>query len=384
MKKLSVLLVAALIVATTWWWWAQPQGTGTPPRSFLGLLSDEDQTGYATATQPGAISFPRDLGAHEEYQHEWWYYTANLSTADGRRFGVELTFFRRALTPPLKTATAAGTSLWRADSVYSAHFAVSDISGGKFHPFEKFSRGAAGLAGARAQPYAVWLEDWYVHESENNSLEIHAKADNIAVDLTLQQTLPPIKQGIDGLSLKGDQAGNATYYYSMVRQQTQGKLTIGDDKYAVNGLSWHDHEYGTSALDPDDIGWDWFSLQFDDGTALMLFQILKTDGRVKPTSSGSFISRDGTITRLKIADWRLTTKDRWTSPRSGKTYPIAWELEIDQLGLKMSGSALMPDQELPLSTTYWEGAVAFGGRRGDQSVEGRGYVEMTGAAGSRR
>lgn len=345
---------------------------------MLGLLADENTAGYAVATEPGAIRFPRDLGPHEEYQGEWWYYTGNLATADGRLFGYQLTFFRRALAPPLKAAATVDASAWRADQIYSAHFAVSDIGNGSFYPVEKFSRGAVGLAGASAQPYAVWLEDWSVHEGDNNSVHVTAKSDHATVDLTLTQTLRPILHGNDGLSPKGEEAGNATYYYSMARQETRGTVTVNGQKFAVTGLSWNDHEYGSSALDADDIGWDWFSMQFDDGTALMMFQIRQSNGRVKPASSGSYISSDGTVTHLTLSDWRLIPKEHWTSQHSGATYPIGWEIEISKLGLTLSGSALMPNQESPLSTTYWEGAVAFDGHRRDTPVKGRGYVEMTG------
>lgn len=378
MKKTGLGLIAILTLAAGLWWWQQPERSGASTQSLLGLLADENTTGYAVATEPGAIRFPRDLGPHEEYQGEWWYYTGNLATADGRLFGYQLTFFRRALAPPLKAAATVDASAWRADQVYSAHFAVSDIGNGAFYPVEKFSRGAVGLAGASAAPYAVWLEDWSVHEGENNSVQVIAKSDNATVDLTLTQTLRPILHGNDGLSAKGEEAGNATYYYSMARQQTRGTVTVNGRKFSVSGLSWNDHEYGSSALDADDIGWDWFSMQFDDGTALMMFQIRQSNGRVKPTSSGSYIASDGTVTHLALSDWRLTPTEHWTSQRSGATYPIGWEIEIRKLGLALSGSALMPNQESPLSTTYWEGAVAFDGRHQDTPIKGRGYVEMTG------
>lgn len=378
MRKIAAVLITLLVLAGATWWWQQSGRPGASPRSLLGMLADENTAGYAVATEPGAIRFPRDLGSHDAYQGEWWYYTGNLATADGRLFGYQLTFFRRALAPPLKTATTGEVSTWRADQIYLAHFAVSDIANRAFYPVEKFSREAMGLAGASAQPYAVWLEDWYVREGEDHSVQIAAKADNASVDLRLRQTLPPVLHGDDGLSKKGEEAGNATYYYSIARQETQGTVMVGGEKFAVTGLSWNDHEYGTSALDPGDAGWDWFSLQFSDGSALMMFQIRENDGRVKPASSGSFIASDGTVTHLTLSDWRLTPRSRWTSQLTGATYPVGWDIEVDRLGLTLYGSAMMPNQESPLSTTYWEGAVAFEGNRRDKPIKGKGYVEMTG------
>ncbi|AKN16277.1 hypothetical protein B586_06420 [Mycobacterium haemophilum DSM 44634] len=377
MKRIGLVLVTLLVLVAVGWW-QRPERPVAATGSLLGMLSDENTAGYALATEAGGVRFPRDLGPHNDYQGEWWYYTGNLATADGRLFGYQLTFFRRALAPPGKMAATADASSWRTGQVYSAHFAVSDIAKRAFYPAEKFSREAVGLAGARAQPYAVWLEDWYVREAEHNSIQIVAKTDHATVDLSLRPTLPPILHGNEGLSTKGEQAGNATYYYSIVRQETQGTVTVDGEKFAVSGLSWNDHEYGSSALGAEDVGWDWFSLQFDNGTALMMFQIRESNGSVKPASSGSFIASDGTVTHLGLSDWRLTTKDRWTSHRGGATYPIRWEIEINRIGLTLSGAALMPNQESPLSTTYWEGAVAFDGHYRDTPIKGRGYVEMTG------
>jgi predicted secreted hydrolase len=353
------------------------------------LPVDSDTTGYARATEPGAIRFPADLGPHDEYQTEWWYYTGNLTATDGRRFGYQLTFFRRALSPP----GAAGDlirpgdkdegprpSRWRTNQLYLAHFAVSDIDGGRFFHAESFSRGAMGLAGATADPYAVWLEGWHARSGGPGMVKLHAERDDAAIDLVLEETLPPVLHGDRGLSPKGPEPGNASYYYSIIRQKTSGMVTVGGRQYPVTGLSWKDREYSTSALSPGTVGWDWFSLQFDDSTALMFFQIRRKDGTLENASSGTFISADGTTRHLEKADWRLKVLEEWKSPKSGAVYPVRWRMEIAPLDLTISGGAMMADQEMNVSTTYWEGAAAFAGIRAGQPVNARGYVEMTGYA----
>lgn len=205
-----------------------------------------------------------------------------------------------------------------------------------------------------------------------------ARTQNTVLDLTLTQTLPPILQGNAGLSVKGAQPGNASNYYSLVRQESRGTVSVNGDTFMVSGLSWKDHEYMTSALAPEDVGWDWFGLQFYNGTALMLFQIRQADGSVTRFSSGTFVAGDGGVIPLESSDFRIKTTDRWTSDQSGATYPIAWEIEIERIGLTLRGAALMANQELRLSRTYWEGAVALEGRYQGMPISGRGYVEMTG------
>ena len=215
------------------------------------MLSDEDTSGFTRATIPGDIEFPRDLGPHEEYQTEWWYYTGNLETAAGEQFGFQLTFFRRALPTDRdrQGSSADGPeSDWRTNQVYFAHFTVSDLGQNAFYPAERFSRGAAGLAGAQASPYRVWLENWYVEEQAPGSVRLRANTEDVALDLTLTETLPPVLHGDAGLSPKGPEPGNASYYYSIVQQQAAGTVEIEDRRYDVSGLAWKDHEYGTSAL----------------------------------------------------------------------------------------------------------------------------------------
>lgn len=373
----GVVLVLTLTLVA-FWWWQRPRTNAVAADSLVGVLVDENNAGYSLATVPGAVRFPRDLGPHYDYQTEWWYYTGNLETADGRLFGYQLTFFRRALAPPGEGVAIADASSWRTTQVYMAHFAISDISNRGFYPAEKFSRQALGLAGASSEPYAVWLDDWYARESNNNSVQLFARTQNTVLDLTLTQTAPPILQGNAGLSVKGAQPGNASNYYSLVRQESRGTVSVNGDTFMVSGLSWKDHEYMTSALAPEDVGWDWFGLQFYNGTALMLFQIRQADGSVTRFSSGTFVAGDGGVIPLELSDFRIKTTDRWTSDQSGATYPIAWEIEIERIGLTLRGAALMANQELRLSRTYWEGAVALEGRYQGMPISGRGYVEMTG------
>jgi predicted secreted hydrolase len=381
MTRPIVLLVFLLTMAASLWWWQDSRrATAEVRASLLPLLADEDTAGFAHATEPGAIEFPRDLGPHPDYQTEWWYYTGNLESVDGRLFGYQLTFFRRALTPPegAETAGAANGSAWRTNQVYLGHFALTDVAGRNFTYDERFSRGGAGLAGAQAVPYRVWLENWFAEEIGPGQVRLFARAEDVTLDLVLTQTLPPVLHGDRGLSPKGPEPGNASYYYSIVRQETAGTVTVHGQEHAVTGLSWKDHEYSTSALPAGAVGWDWFSLQLDDGTSLMFFQIRREDGSLEAASSGSFIQADGTVRSLSWSDWKLEVLDSWTSPVSGATYPAGWRIEIPALELVLQGEPLLADQELNVSTTYWEGAVAFEGTHHGRVVSGRGYVEMTG------
>ncbi|MEM7113763.1 MAG: lipocalin-like domain-containing protein [Chloroflexota bacterium] len=383
MKKLLIITTIAIVTAI-WFVWQQSTPTiAEADTSLLPLLVDDGSgAAFAQATEPNAISFPEDLGAHNEYQTEWWYYTGNLETETGRPFGFQFTIFRRALAADaVPEAAPNSASDWRSNQVYLAHFALSDIANEQFYAHERFSRAGAELAGATAVPYRVWLENWFVEEVAPGQVRLFAADEEVTLDLILNETLPPVLHGNGGLSQKGEQVGNASYYYSIVRQEAGGTVTVKNETVDVTGLAWKDHEYSTSALTAGDVGWDWFSLQFDNGTSLMFFQIRREDGTLSPLSSGSFIDADGTLQSFTADDWALTVTDTWTSPTSGSTYPAGWQISVPTFGIELEGRPFMPNQELNVSTVYWEGAVQFSGTMNGKAVSAKGYIEMTGYAG---
>ncbi len=377
------LLIVGLIGAALLAWMRPPASAEIANASLESVLLDSgNNEGYARALEPGAIAFPRDLGAHEDYQTEWWYYTGNLEDANGRPFGFQFTIFRSALTPEQELdMDSAEVSDFRTNQVYLAHFTISDIANDAFYTHERFSRGAAGLAGAQAEPYRVWLENWSVEEISPGQIRLLAEADDVTLDLMLTETLPPILHGDEGLSVKGPEPGNASYYYSIVQQQAEGSVRVGNETTPVEGVAWKDHEYSTSALSPGAEGWDWFSLQFDDGSAVMFFQIRREDGTIEDVSSGTFITAEGETIPLARDDWQMAVLDTWQSPTSGGVYPAEWRIVVDKVGLDITGQPLMANQELNVSSTYWEGAVEYSGTREGNPISGRGYTEMTGYAG---
>ena len=348
------------------------------------ILSSEVDAGFARALAPMMLQFPRDHGAHPEYQIEWWYYTGNLHTDDGKAFGYQLTFFRFALTPQMPERT----SHFATNQVYMAHFALTDAANGEYFCFERRSRGAGGLAGATGDPtYKVWLEDWSATETEPDVMRLHVPSTSdsiemeqqIGLSLDLRQTRPPILQGDRGFSQKGPELGNATYYYSLVGLETTGEITINGETVNVSGISWMDHEFGTSFLGEGFVGWDWFSLQLEDGTILMLYCLRRSDQSCDPqTFEGTLVYPDGQQLRIGTKDFTLTPTRQWTSPESGATYPSGWDITFPELKIALQVEPLIPNQEFRASFTYWEGAVRVSGQIDGTTVDGHGYVELTG------
>lgn len=384
MKRWLIILIVLLLGASAaLLLWSRRQEPQVQAR-VQGLVEATGVSGFARATGPQPLSFPADYGPHPDFQTEWWYYTGNLESQDGRHFGYQFTIFRRALVPPGDRPARA--SDWAANQVYMGHFAVTDVAGQQHQAFERLARGAAGLAGAQAEPYQVWLEDWRVQEVAPGVVRMSAAADGLAVDLTLTDTKGPVLQGDRGYSQKGPDPGNASYYYSLTRLRTEGTVTVDGQSASLQGWSWKDHEYSTSALAPDQVGWDWFALQLDDNSELKAFHIRKADGSVDPFSAGSFIDAAGNVTRLGRGDFQIDLGDDdesvWRSPRSGAEYPARWTITVPSLALRLDIEPYLADQELNVSYDYWEGAVRVSGERAGRPVSGDGYVELTGYAGS--
>lgn len=357
---------------------SRPQAAGGGVELRLAAPASVEQ--FARADRVVPITLPEDLGAHPAFQTEWWYFTGNLKDGEGQQFGYQLTFFRRGLTP---RPTARSSEL-ATNQIFFAHLALTDVESDTHSEFERFSRGVAGLAGVESPPFRAWLEDWQVEslDVEGSRLRLVAAAEDVQLELDLESRKPLVLHGEAGLSPKSEDPGNASYYSSFTNMDTTGSIWIAGEERRVNGKSWFDHEWSTSALGPGAVGWDWFSLQADSGEELMYFQIRQEDGTVEPVSSGSLIDANGKVTRISSSEIVLTARRQWTSPESGATYPVEWTMSVPEQGLELQLAPLVADQEMNLSFTYWEGAVRFEGTWKGAPVQGMGFLEMTGYAES--
>ncbi|HSO76175.1 MAG TPA: lipocalin-like domain-containing protein [Blastocatellia bacterium] len=341
---------------------------------------DSQPTRWREAEAGYQYAFPRDHSSHDEYGIEWWYYTGNLQTRAGRRFGYQLTFFRVGVD-----RKSVNPSRWAVRDLYIAHFAISDIDRESFHSFERINRAAIGWAGADSASYRVWNDDWVARLDEQAHV-LNAKDEDYELSLRLDPAKPEAIHGENGISKKGAAGGNASHYYSLTRLKTSGSLMIGGESFEVDGLSWMDHEFGTSFLEVEQAGWDWFSIQLEDGRDLMVFQIRRSDGSIDPHSSGTLIEADGRTTHIPRDELKLIPGEAWRSAASGASYPARWTIELPRYGLRLIVRPAFNDQELRTTestgVTYWEGSVVIEGSSADQPVRGRGYLEMTGYAGA--
>ncbi len=350
-RRLAILLAVPLLAAATW----------------------------QTVTAPPVLRFPRDHGAHPEFQSEWWYVTAVLADSGGRRWGVELTFFRQGLEPG---PPAAGESPLRARQALAANLAVADIGAGRMRFAERLAR-LGPLASASAADLDLALDDWTMRRRADGTLAL-AAADRdagIGVRLALAPSQPLVLEGDGGMSRKGPGPGNASAYLTWPRMAAAGTLEIAGRPLAVRGEAWFDHEWGTSQLGPGVVGWDWLGLRLADGRDLMLYRLRRADGTAAPESAGTLVAADGSTRHLTAGEFTLTPLTWWTSPRTGARYPARVRVTVPSAGLDLEIRPEIADAELDArrstGTVYWEGPVAVTG-----TATGDGYAELTGYATS--
>jgi predicted secreted hydrolase len=337
----------------------------------------------ATAAQP--VELPCDELGHFEAQTEWWYYTGFLTDELGREYGFELVFFKSYVPDDMVMAGVLPLN-WISNPLYFSHFAVSDQAAGEHVFFEQISFPRFWRAGARADRYDVWNGDWRawgdVSQSDGgwdcyggDTQHLRASGGRYRLRLELEPARPPALHGEAGVVEMGE--AGYSYYYSRPDLEGLGLLYVDGERRVVQADAWMDHQWGSWDVHGGYGGWDWFSLRLDDGSRVMLFGFRDGAGQTMAGSGGTWIAPDGTTAELAAGDFSLEILDRWTSPETGGTYPVAWHLLIPAQGLDVSVEATFPEQEMAVDfgPVYWEGTVAVEG-----TARGNGFVELTGYA----
>ena len=310
---------------------------------------------------PVPVTFPRDDGPHDNGV-EWWYFTGHLYTQEGDRYGFEYVIFRA------RKVNLEG---------YVSHFAIADNSRQRFR-YDQRLRGAAVVAGDAAL-LDLDLDGWTLQGGDGR-FTLAADMPGYAMRVDVEATKPAALHDGDGYIDYG--TGTASYYYSWTRMEVSGALDLGQGPTRVSGEAWMDHQWGDFATYQEG-GWDWFSVQLDDGTDVMLYLIRDAGGRPLRVD-GSVVGPDGELAVLRDGDFVISADDEWTSPETGTTYPSGWTITVPDHELAMNVMPSLPDQELDTRATtgviYWEGESVVAATHRGRPVSGHGYVELTGYA----
>jgi predicted secreted hydrolase len=347
------LLLACLLLAGC-------DAPAPPAASYAGLGAEA--AAFKQVTRNTALVFPRDHGAHDGYRIEWWYVTANLRDAQGRDWGVQWTLFRSALRPGPETHG------WNSPNLWMGHAALTDPGGHQVG--ETLARGGIGQAGVETGPFRAWINDWSLQGDDNiQRLQMRASGQGFRYDLTLASDKPLVLHGDRGYSEKSGK-GQASYYYSQPFYQVSGEVEREGQRIAVTGQAWLDREWSSQPLAAGQSGWDWFSLHLGGGAKLMLFQVREDQGQ--PYRAGTWVGPDGQVRALQGAEVELTPL-AWANQDNGKRVPTRWRVQVPSVQLDVQVEAVQAKAWMGTRFPYWEGPVRVNG-----SVQGRGYLEMTG------
>ena len=358
-----------------------------------------------TQALPGyKFSFPRDHASHDDYRTEWWYFTGHLNVDDNeksgalgdkannnktpnhydsqksataRSFGYELTFFRLGLDQNDKNS-----SPWSLKNLYLAHFAISDPEGHKFVYKEKMNRAGMQVADAKQDRPYVYNEGWSM-EQLGDEISLRADTPEFNLHLLLTGEKPVTIHGKDGVSQKASCKGCASHYYSMTDLESKGTLVLENKNFNVHGMTWMDHEFGSNQMTDKQVGWDWYSIQLEDKTEVMLYVMRNADGTFDPMS-GTVVNPDGSTRHLELKDFAIKSTGSWTSNKTHAKYPMGWHVSIPSLKSELDIDPDLKDQELVTTSstgvTYWEGTCTVKGTESGHAAKGKSYVEMTGYA----
>jgi predicted secreted hydrolase len=342
-------------------------------RSLLLAALAAAPAGWALPAR--TLQFPRDFGSHPELRTEWWYITGHATTPAGRTFGFQVTFFRSRVD-----ATQQLRSAFAAKQLVFAHAAVTDLEAGALRHDQRIARAGQGVASASEHDTDLRLRDWSLVRGSDGSYAASIPAAGFSLDLRFSPTQPLLLQGSAGLSRKGPEEAQASYYYSEPQLQARGRIALqGQAPFDVAGSAWLDHEWSEALLHPEAVGWDWTGMNLDDGSALTAFHLRRRDGSTL-WAGGSFRTREGALRIFGHEEVHFEAGSTWTSPRTQARYPTQWRVGTPAGAFEVH--ALLDDQELDsrgsTGGVYWEGLSDLRDAQGRRI--GRGYLEMTGYA----
>lgn len=341
-------------------------------RPFLAALPWLAAAPAAFGLPERRIDFPADHGAHPDLRTEWWYITG-VAEAGGRRFGFQVTFFRSRVD-----STQQMESRFAAKQLLFAHAAVTDVQGRKLWHDQRIAREGFGIASAATADARLRLRDWSL-ERQGDTWHARLPAGDFTLDLQCAPTQPVLLQGRAGLSRKGPDPTQASYYYSLPQLAVSGRLALHGQDFQVTGKAWLDHEWSEALMHPEAVGWDWIGMNLDDGSALTAFRLRRRDG-TPLWDGGSYRSAGGELFISRPGETQFSPQRRWTSPASNATYPVEWIVRTPADFYTVR--AVIDNQELDsrgsTGAIYWEGLSDLIDSNG--RLVGRGYLEMTGYA----
>ncbi len=327
---------------------------------------------YQTVKPNYQFNFPKDHGSHENFPMEWWYFTGHLNSEDKRTFGFEITVFRVGVDD-----FRVSSSPWKSKNIFIVHTALTDDQDKKYYHQEELIRESFDLVKSSPESLNISALNHQI-QLIDDQLKLSISLPNYQLNLELQAKKPVILQGASGYSAKSKENGSASLYTSFTNLQGSGQLILNQQKLLVSAKTWMDHEVMGKTVNREEAGWDWFAIQLDNNTELMLYYLKDSAGNITNYSKGSFINHFGKKENLELTDYQIEVLDYWKSSETQISYPALWKINVPKFNLNLIVKPTLSNQEFTskdLSVTYWEGrSLVYQSNK----KTGQAYVELVG------
>ena len=305
------------------------------------------------------VTLPADEGPHDS-GIEWWYFNGLLTDDRGQEYSFHYVTFQSEAT--------GGAVPHLLQASLGDHTAGNHLTGEQVI-LDSLDSDATGID--------IAVNGWEM-QGDGQSYNLEFDLEGYSLDLEAVAVRPPtLHHGVGLVSL--GPAGD-TFYYSRTRLDLTGRITVNGQQSPITGVAWMDHQWGDEISQR--VGWDWASVQLDDGSDLMVVMVWDPSDRTPFAGYGTLVSPDGSVLTLEQDDVSITSSEVWTSPVTGIEYPSGWTLTIPSLDLRLDLEPVLVDSEFAGSrytpAVYWEGEVRISGTRNGQTVGGRGFVELVG------
>jgi predicted secreted hydrolase len=360
---------------------------------FLCLTTSLSAVTSPTSPSLPTLSYDFPTAAHNDATIEWWYVNAHMTTASHRHLAIVASFFRFGNgTSPIDNMTPMPRS----------HYLIYAITDLDKKSQQSYSFADSNFVNA-LKLYAPFMAALNPNDKAANALEDaltkgqlpkpHQKMIGTAsiTDLPFQidfggntvKSVPGGGQvyqfilnagGLDRINLTmtfnkptmavggngetGLKTPTDMHYFSLTRGSIRGGVNTGKGMDQVfDGQCWFDHQWGTSWVTQNN-GWDWFGVQLKDGTDILFWRQrdLATGKVFFPLAT--VMDKDGHQFVTKNIVFIPDPKSNWTSPTTGVTYPLRWDVDLPEMQLNLKIAADPIAQEIPIlgpGGSIWEG-----------------------------
>lgn len=276
---------------------------------------------------------PTDRGAFE-----WWYFDAQFQ--DGTT--AVIVFATKPIINPAAPLTPnLSLTITRADGHKTIEFDLP--------PPNQFSASTESCNVCIGSSWARWSEasgHWIYH--------LHAETHTMAADLTFRGLVPPWRPGA-GKAYFGSLDRYFAWLSAIPYGSVEGMLRYDGQTHVVQGMGYHDHNWGNVALPAVLDHWTWGRAHISEYSLIFVEQIAHR--RYGSARIPAFLFAKGTQVLADDAHFLTTEARRFVRHPGGRVYPqeidFTWARDREQIRLTLREPVLIEAASLLFTLSPW-------------------------------